>query len=85
MSIKRRPGRVIYENDLILSEIVNALDSKDALRNLMVTSKRNFALGTKALYREVDSDIMEKLAKKNCFLVGGVFHVVVNKLGVWCS
>lgn len=72
MSIKRKPGRVIYENDLILSEIVSAMVSKAALREFILTSKRSFAIGTKALYKEVKSDILEKLGKKNCFLVSRV-------------
>lgn len=65
----KRSGQNVYENDLILSQIFDSLDSKPAVRNMMLTSKRNFAMGTKVLYKEVKGDILERLGKSNCYLV----------------
>lgn len=60
----------VYDNSLILGEILKKVEKKKDLINCMITSKAAFVPCVNIIYREVDWTCVTGMAGRGCNLVG---------------
>lgn len=76
------PGELVFQNDLLLSEIYKHLDTKGDQKTCLLVSKSGYDTAAKRLYREMRIEDLAPFFAGNCSIVSKAFRAVGFQCGL---